>query len=288
MTLWQVDFYQRPLQNQGGHNLWELLICTPDGTFRHQAFCPRPDVSTQWLCQQFLQCSDTLPERVQLFRPQSLNLVEAACQFLKIPLEATRRTPALKKWLQERAALYPTLPTYTHEAYQPTYLVQPPPLPLPDHLWGEGWCFAALNASELEQFIEYPIPILSIELDLLPSHLGLAADTKIPGIVVYGGQRSLRLARWFQEQVPYRLEFVRGDPSGVILHSGLHDRWVFLTFVNSDIVQSGEVFNQRLDTSQGLHFLLIQPDDTGVTHTGLWLLKPLKEFDFPEPGRSMV
>lgn len=288
MTLWQVDFYQRPLQDQQGHRLWELLICSPDGEFRHQSLCPQPEVNSEWVCQQFRQCSDTLPERVQLFRPQSLNLIEAACQSLGIPLEATRHTSTLKQWLKERAALYPSFPTYIHDPYQPTYLVQPPPLPLPDHLWGEGWCFAALNASELEQFIEYPIPILSFALELLPTHLGLTPETKIPGIIVYGGQRSLRLARWFQEQVPYRLEFVKGDPSGVTLHSGLHDRWVFLTFFNSEIVESGHVFTQRLEASQGLHFLLIQPDDTGVTYTGLWLLKPLQEFDAPEPGRSMV
>ena len=32
-------------------------------------------------------------------------------------------------------------------------------------------------------------------------------------------------------------------------------------------------YEQQKGDSQGLHFLLIQPDDSGMTETGIWLLK---------------
>ena len=50
-------------------------------------------------------------------------------------------------------------------------------------------------------------------------------------------------------------------------------RWVFLTFEDAEMAQSAQQYEQPKEGSQGLHFLLIQPDDAGMTETGIWLLK---------------
>ncbi|HIK26382.1 MAG: Tab2/Atab2 family RNA-binding protein [Thermosynechococcus sp. Uc] len=278
MSCWQVDFYRRPLHTPSGLNLWELVICSPEDDFYYTTFCPEPLVSSTWLITEFKNCSQPLPERIQVFRPQSLGLVELACQELNIPLEATRRTPALKHYLRRRAQEYPSLKTYTYtgEAYDPLAIEQPPPLPLPEDIWGESWQFAAITPADLEQLMQYPLRILAFDMAMLPEALGLTSDVLIPGIILYGGRKSLKLARWFQEQVPYRLEFVPGQPCGVVLHSGLRDRWVFLTFENAEIAKAGELFRDRLQSTQGLHFLLIQPTPSDVTYTALWLLQPLE------------
>ncbi len=277
MSYWQVDFYRRPLKTPTGIDLWELVICDPEQQFHYTAFCPEPLATASWLREAFCNCGQPLPERIQVFRPQSLGLIEAACESLKISLEATRRTRSLKDFLRQRVTEYPSLDTYTGAAYDPLAIEQPPPLPLPDDIWGDYWQFAAITPDQLNQLMLYPLRILSFEMDMLPEALGLRSDCLIPGIILYGGRKSLKLARWFQEQSPYRLEFVRGQPCGVILHSGLRDRWVFLTFDNPEIAAAGDAFQQRLRDSQGLHFFLIQPEENDTTYTALWLLHPLEK-----------
>jgi hypothetical protein len=66
---------------------------------------------------------------------------------------------------------------------------------------------------------------------------------------------------------------MRGEPDGLILEAGLCDRWVITTFNDADVARAGQQFERRKQASQGLHFLLVRPDDSGMTTTGLWLLQ---------------
>jgi RNA-binding protein Tab2/Atab2 len=147
---------------------------------------------------------------------------------------------------------------------------------MPDHLLGNEWRFASLIAATLEQdLFQQPMPIQSIPANLCPSRCGLPEHTPIPGVVVYGGRRSLKLAQWLAEQTPKKVAFVQGDPSGLTLATGLDQRWVFLTFTDTEVIKAAQTFEQRKALAQGLHFLLVQPDDSGVTYTGLFLLQAL-------------
>lgn len=274
IRVWEVDFYRRPLQDQQGNSLWELLICSPDRSWQLSRFCPQPEADSTWLISQFQQAAQNLPERVRVFRPQSVSLVEAACRPLNISVEPTRHTPALKQWLRERSQEYAQMDGYTGQPYAPTELEQPPPLPLPEKLWGERWQFAALPAKDLEEaLIKRPIPILETPEFLLPKQLRLASVTAVPGVIVYGGRRSMNLARWAQQQHPVALQAVTGAPSGLVLEAGLVDRWIIATFEDAQVTKAAGEFERRKQLSQGLHFLLVQPDDSGVTYSGFWLLR---------------
>jgi RNA-binding protein Tab2/Atab2 len=165
MRIWQADFYRRPLQDEAGKPLWELLICDAAGSFEFSAFCSQGDANSTWLAQQLQQQIQIhkQPDRIQVFRPQSLSLIEAASKVLGIKVEATRLTPALKLLLQERAKAYSSMPNYTRESYSPIALDSPPPFPLPENLWGDRWRFAALPAGDIEEaFTGRPIPILEM------------------------------------------------------------------------------------------------------------------------------
>jgi hypothetical protein len=276
MGVWQVDFYRRPLRDAAGQVLWELLICDPTRRFTYEAFCPQSEAKASWLVSQLRQADEgNLPDVIQVFRPQSLSLMEAAGQQLGIAVEATRRTPALKQWLQERASQYSKQEGYTGEAYNPISLDKPPPLPLPENLWGDRWRFATLPAGSIEEaFAERPIPILQMPEFLLPFNLGLASTVPIPGVVIDGGRQSMQLARWLQDARPVDLNYIAGAPDGLVLEAGLIDRWVVATFEDKEVTTAAQRYQQRKQVSQGLHFLLVQPDDSGMTYTGFWLLKP--------------
>ena len=152
-----------------------------------------------------------------------------------------------------------------------------PPQPLPDRLQGERWQFASLPGGEVELFLrDRPIPIVQAPADRLPLTLGLASTLPIPGVVIEGGRRSILLARWLEAQIPKAVQVVRAELSGLILTTDSDDRWVLVTFNDEAVKQAAAVYQQRQQASKGLHFLLVQPDNTGVTYTGFWLLQILQ------------
>jgi hypothetical protein len=261
MKIWQADFYRRPQTEGSEQVMWELLICDATRSFEYQVTCPQSQASSSWVASQLQKAAlEQLPDVIQVFRPQSLSLIEQAGQSLGISVEPTRRTLALKQWLQEKQ--------------YPVSLDKPPPMPLPENLWGEEWRFASTTAGNVAEVLgDRPIPILEMPEYLLPIHLGLASTTPIPGVVIYGGRQSMRLARWLQQVHPVTLNYVAGAPDGLVLEAGLVDRWIVATFEDKEVTTAAKIYEQRKQQSRGLHFLLVQPDDSGMTYSGFWLLR---------------
>ncbi len=268
MKIWQADFYRRSLQNKGEETLWELLICDRDRIFTHEAICPQSQATAKWLTQQLqLAIKNQKPDLIQVFRPQSLNLIQLAAENLGIAVEPTRRTFALKQWLQERS--YPA----NNGAYQALEIDKPPPTPLRENLWGKQWRFATISARDIvEGFSQRLIPVKEMPEFLLPLNLGLASTTAIPGVVIDGGRKSMQLARWLQSVSPVALNYIPGEPSGLVLEAGLSDRYIVNTFTDKDVISAAVTYAQRQQLTKGLHFLLVQPDNSGMTYSGFWLL----------------
>lgn len=276
MSVWEVDFYRRPLQNPAGQPLWELVIVDSEGATTTIA-CSQPEATSQWVEQQIrqlLDSQDSAPGCIRVFRPQTFNLLEPVCKTLNIAIEATRRTARLKQTLKELAQTYSANPAYTGQPYTPVTVDKPPPLPLGEDLLGEQWRFATIAASDLiDAFSQRMIPILEMPEFLLPLNLGLASTTPIPGVVIDGGRRSRQLTTWLQASQPVSLSYIAGDPHGLVLEAGLVDRWIVATFTDVDMVGSAKAFEARKQASKGLHFLLVQPDNSGMTYSGFWLLQ---------------
>ena len=268
MTIWQADFYKYSSFNAHQNIYWELLICDEKGNIICQANCLQSQVNSTWLVDKLLPLiTNEKPEKIQVFRPQSLNLLTLAGKELGIPVEATRQTSALKNLLTQR-----------HPDWQNSLtLDQPPPQPLTENLLGEQWRFATLPAGEIVDFFrDRPIPYLQIPEELWPINLGIGSNINIPGVIIYGGRQSRYLSQWLASVNPISLNYIPTDvekAGGLILESGLVDRWVFLTFNDQEMAGNAKIFEARKHDSQGLHFLLIQPDDSGITYTGFWLLK---------------
>ncbi|MDY7020081.1 MAG: Tab2 family RNA-binding protein, partial [Cyanobacteriota bacterium] len=227
MRIWQADFYRRPLQDPDGQPLWELLICDRSRSLEYCAFCPQSQANSAWLTQQLQELTQTdKPDAIWVFRPQSVSLIATAAQALGIRVEPQRRTATLKQWLLERTQDYPQLSGYTAEPYKPTDLDKPPPVPIPENLWGDVWRFATLSAGDIVNgFSSLPIPILEMPDFLHPINLRIPSNVAGPGIVIDSGRQSMQLAHWLQENHPVSLHYIPGSPDGLILESGLVDRW---------------------------------------------------------------
>ncbi|MEB3174562.1 MAG: Tab2 family RNA-binding protein [Cyanobacteriota bacterium] len=153
-----------------------------------------------------------------------------------------------------------------------------PPQPLPERLWGERWRFAALGAGDFFDCFEgRPIPFLNLPEALQPLNLGLASDLPLPGVIIDGGRRALALAKWLAEIQPRQMGYQSADlaqgQGGVILTDAQGERWILATFSDLEMAASGAQFQQRREGAKGLHFLIVQPDNAGVTYSGVWLLR---------------
>ncbi len=268
MTIWDIDLYRRPVQDSEGQVLWELAVCDPFGQWQVAILAPQNQVNTAWLSQQLQQLAAQtkgLPDQIRSFRPQSVNLLEPVCSDLGILLTPTRHTLALKQWLKQK---------WPQPNFDPLALDRPAPVPMPEQLWGKQWQFAALPAVDLvETFRDRPIPVLDIPQAFQPLSLGLASTLPIPGVVIEAGRSALQLVLWLQSIQPVSLHFIAGAPDGLILEAGLVNRWVLATFEDAEVEVAAVKFEQRQQAAQGLHFLLVQPDASGITQTGFWLLR---------------
>ncbi|YAI82128.1 MAG: Tab2 family RNA-binding protein [cyanobacterium endosymbiont of Rhopalodia sterrenbergii] len=271
MTLrtWQADFYKTSFQNEEHQCQWQLLICDVQGKIIYQAICEQKEANLSWLFSQLESAIEQeIPDVIQVFRPQSVNLLIAAADKFGIKVEATRRTPKLKEILKKQGI---------NNNLNPVKLEQPPPQTLPQNLWGERWQFVtSLEGGLIEFFSDCPIPIVDIPNLLLPINLGLASTVSIPGIIIYGGRTSMYLARWLVDIKPVALNYIptQIDKSGgLVLESDLVDRWILATFEDSDMAKAAQQYELRKNNSQGLHFLVVQPDDSAVTYSGFWLLR---------------
>jgi len=271
MVIWQGDLVKLPGASEQTKQ-WLLLICDRQKNIVYQAQSPQAEVNGSWLTEQLKKATQTVtPDKLQIFRPQITGLFSIATEALEISLETTRRTPQLK------AIMSSYFQNGVSSAQSKLGLEKPVPQNLPEAIWGENWNFVSIDAGEIIDFSEdRPLPFRDVPLSLVNQNSELEPQVKVPGIVIYGGRKSLILAQWLVKQRPAALNSIAteiGKSGGLVLETGLVDRWIIATFESESVAQAAKAYEQNKKFSQGLHFLLLQPDDSGMTHTGFWLLK---------------
>ena len=80
---WELDFYSRPLLDENGKKRWEVLICTSDGSFQWQRFCPADSVNSIWLktalCDALAaagEANSSAPKRLRCWRSSMRTMVQ--------------------------------------------------------------------------------------------------------------------------------------------------------------------------------------------------------------------
>ncbi|NJK41377.1 MAG: DUF1092 family protein, partial [Acaryochloridaceae cyanobacterium SU_2_1] len=147
---------------------------------------------------------------------------------------------------------------YSGQAAHPPGTDWLPPQPIPEQLWGEHWQFVALIATDLELgLLQRPIPIQGIAQTSLPSQLGLDPSLSIPGVIINGGSRAMRLAQWLQQRQPLHLQVILAELNGLILAAGFKERYLLATFDDSEATAAAQIFAERkTKAAKGLHFFV--------------------------------
>ena len=285
-TVWELDFYSRPILDEEGKKLWELLICessddiarSPDTLFKYAQYCSSKTVNSLWLkeaIEKAIALTETTPKKIRFFRRQMNNMIVKACNDVGINPVPSRRTYALNKWLEERIKnVYPQEPGFDlNTANTPS--VQYPPLnaiSLPDAVKGDRgdkWLFVSLSATDFDDMKEWDIDFQEF---FALSLLNIASDTIIPGLIIYS-PRATPLAAWMSGLEMGYLNLEKDMRPQLRLETGLSDSWTLVNLTNEETVKQAEDFEKAKQKAAGVHFLAVQSSPDSESFAGFWLLK---------------
>jgi hypothetical protein len=283
-TIWELDFYSRPLRDEEGKKVWEVLICeTPLGIndqaeslFRYTQFCPSTQVNSTWLkgaIEQAINDTGVSPSRIRFFRRPMANMITKACKELAIPTVASRRTYALFSWLEERLEnVYPTLENYQAGTNPTVQFLASKPQRLPDALEGQKWAFVTLEAQAFEEMPEWEIDFgESFGLPMV----GLKPDTSIPGVIIFS-PRATALAAWMSGLELAYIQVNNDSRPSLLLETGENESWILANLTDSDTQTEAEGFEATKQKAKNVHFLAVQSNPNSEAFAGFWMLQQLQ------------
>ncbi|MBW4577785.1 MAG: Tab2/Atab2 family RNA-binding protein [Aphanothece sp. CMT-3BRIN-NPC111] len=283
-TIWELDFYSRPILDEKQKKLWEVLVCEspldtrhpPESLFRYAQYCPSTQVNSVWLrnaLEEAMAKSQATPKKIRFFRRQMNNMITKACKELGIDAQPSRRTFALHSWLQERMQeVYPTHPNYQPSNTPSVQFETQPPQPLPDALIGQQWAFVTLEASAFEEMHEWEIGFgEAFPLGMLK----LTPKTRISGIVLYS-PRAVPMAGWMSGIEPAFIKFYAAPQARLLLESGGTDSWILVKRLDVAGQTEAASFEEAKQKAKGVHFLAIQSSPEAEDFAGFWLLQELQ------------
>jgi len=285
-TIWELDFYSRPILDENQKKLWEVLICesssspdqSPDSLFRFAQYCPSNTVNSLWLREAIATAiakAGTTPQKIRFFRRQMNNMIVKACEDAGIPPAPSRRTYSLNQWITERSRdFYPHQPGYDAKAEQgaTVQFLTLDPIPLPDAVRGDKadkWAFVTLKAADLAEMKEWDIAFgeaFSLALVDLPP------ETPVPGLIIFSS-RALPLAGWISGVELAYLAFNPQPRPLIRLDTGASDSWIVANLRDKALITEAENFETAKQAAQKVHFLAIQSSPESESFAGFWLLK---------------
>lgn len=285
-TVWELDFYSRPVLDEAGKKLWEVLICessnsierSPATLFKYAEYCPSTSVNSLWLreaIEKAIAEAATTPKKIRFFRRQMNNMIVKACEDAGVNPVPSRRTYALNQWLAQRMIdVYPQMEGFDLKTANATSVQYPPlnAIPLPDAVKGDRgdkWTFVSLSAADFDDMQDWEI---AFQESFALSLLDIKAETAIPGLIIYS-PRATPLAAWMSGLEMGYLQLEKSARPQLRLETGLSDSWTLINLTNQEIVNQAEDFETAKQKAHGVHFLAVQSDPNSEAFAGFWLLK---------------
>ncbi|WP_009631460.1 Tab2/Atab2 family RNA-binding protein [Synechocystis sp. PCC 7509] len=283
-SIWEIDFYSRPVLDENNKKLWEILVCESplsidtelDSLFKYSEYCSSSQVNSAWLkaaLEKAMEQSATTPLKFRFFRTSMNNMIVKACQDLGIPAQPSRRTLALHQWLQQRNLdVYPLEPGYQASTNPSVRGQKSDPQRLPDALIGQKWVVASLTGADLAQMPEWEIGFG----EAFPLPLGeVASDTIVPGVIIYS-PRAVPLAGWMSGLEIAALKVDTSvNPARLILETGASDSWLLANVTNPQTLQMAQDFEGAKQKANQVHFLAVQSSPESEVFAGFWLLQEI-------------
>ncbi|MEH2224478.1 Tab2/Atab2 family RNA-binding protein [Nostoc sp.] len=280
-SIWEIDFYSRPILDANQKKVWEVLVCESpldigtkvDSLFRYTQYCPSTQVNSGWLrtaLQEAIDQAGKAPIKIRFFRRQMNNMITKACQDLGIPAQASRRTLVLNQWLEQRMEeVYPQEAGYQGGTNPSVRLEKPLPQRLPDALEGQQWVFVTLDAADFADMPEWEIGFG----EAFPLELAkVSPEARIPGILIFSS-RALPLAGWMSGLELAFLRFDTSEEARLVLETGVTESWIVANIKKPQILAEAKGFEAAKQKANGVHFIGVQSDPKAESFAGFWLLQ---------------
>ncbi len=280
-SIWEIDFYSRPLLDDDQKKVWELLVCESpldtrtkvDSLFHYAQYCPSTQVNSVWLrtaLEEALSKAKESPQKIRFFRRQMNNMITKACKDLGIPAQPSRRTLALNQWLQQRMEdVYPKESGYQALTHPSVRLEAPLPQRLPDALEGQQWAFVSLQATEFAEMHEWEIGFG----EAFPLEMAqVSPEARIPGVLIFS-PRALPVAGWMSGLELAWLRFDHTQGTRLILETGATESWIVANIKSPQLLAEAKGFEEAKQKANGVHFISVQSDPQAESFAGFWLLQ---------------
>lgn len=282
---WELDFCSRPILDERGKKVWELVVCDATLSLQYTKYFPNNVINSITLRDAIASISDALdlplPDKIRFFRSQMQTIITKACNELGIKPVPSKRCISLLLWLEERyQTVYTRHPGFQRGSKPFLSLDNPFPMELPENLFGEKWAFVQLPFSAVQETsssfeTKYAFGG-NLDLDLLG--IEIEDDALIPGLAV-ASSRAKPLAAWMNglEVCSMEADVNRGC---LILSVGVSTRYIYATYKkDAATTQEAEAWEAAKKACGGLHFLAVQEKLDSDDCVGFWLL-----LDLPPPS----
>jgi hypothetical protein len=279
--VWELDFCSRPLVDERGKKVWELLVTDPSGEgLRYSEYFPNNRINSAELRAALQRLAGALPggelpASIKFFRAQMQTIISRAVTELgpSVRVVPSRRCFALQAWLADRQANhYPRLPNFDANSPPLLSLEPGPPAALPDALRGERWAFVSLPLAGVLQEAGRVSSGAAFGAVFDPATAGLAdlpPDASVPGLVVLS-RRADALAGWTNG---LEIAALTTDTrqAQVLLETGVAQRWAYAAWRKSGAATAeADAWQAAKAAVRGLHFLCVTADEQADA-AGFWL-----------------
>lgn len=275
--IWEVDFFSRPVVDENGKKLWELIVVDQNKNFEHVETVPNNLVNSKELKKRLnilIEKSTKKPKIIKFFRSQMYNMINIALSELDLIVRPSRRTFALFEKISEREKnVYPAMNGYRPFMRDLDLNDAPNKVPqkMPDSLRGEKYIFASLPRSELESMASSNMTFS----DFCPLPQDFDPKQTIPGIVIFS-ERAKSLSGWL-DGIELCCVICDLENKNLVLECGLDVQYLFGKF--SDSNESGNInieakfFEKNKKKAKGIHFVAVQQYSDEKKIQGIWTLK---------------
>ncbi|XP_020110709.1 uncharacterized protein LOC109725773 isoform X2 [Ananas comosus] len=164
---WELDFCSRPILDERGKKVWELVVCDRTLSLQYTRYFPNNVINSVTLKDAIASVATTLgvplPDKIRFFRSQMVTIITKACNELGIKPIPSKRCISLLLWLEERyEVVYSRHPGFQPRLKPLLSLDNPFPMNLPENLFGDRWAFVQLPFSAWMNGLE----VSSVETDI--------------------------------------------------------------------------------------------------------------------------
>jgi len=270
--IWEIDFFSKPVLNENGKKLWELIIVNNKGTFEHIESIPNNLINSKELRKRInliLKSAKVKPVAIKFFRTQMFNMINIALSELELNVRPSRKTRLLMEKLKEREeTVYEKMNGFKSFLREIDIIqtLKKTPERMPDFLRGDSYIFAAIDIKSLKDVLNQKPKFL----ELFQPSFSSEKELSIPGLIIISN-RAKSLSSWLNsiELFGILCDIERKD---LIIECGLDTQYLFGKIKNDQYKES-KVFEENKKISGGYHFIAVQSNSSNQEIVGFWLLK---------------